>query len=105
MDDLTPYVGQAALKWCGEKERETSLDDIRYFEANWWALPGLKHYVMQAAIEAQAAALTAAQVREAADKARIAELETERDEAEWIVEHAGYPVVAEEMRRAVHNGA
>ena len=44
--------------------------------------------------------------REAAD--RIQSLEAERDrlaaiirEAEWIVEHTGYPVVAEEMRRAL----
>jgi hypothetical protein len=34
-------------------------------------------------------------------QARITELERIMREAEWIVEHAGYPVVAEEMRRAL----
>lgn len=33
-------VYAAALQWCGEKDRETSLDDIRYFQNNWQSLPG-----------------------------------------------------------------
>lgn len=41
-------VDRAALKWCVEKRRETSLDDIRYFECNWRAFPGLRKYVDEA---------------------------------------------------------
>lgn len=59
-------VHAAALQWCGEKDRETSLDDIRYFQSNWQSLPGLRSRV-----EAFARHRTAA---EAASKAEIAEL-------------------------------
>ena len=38
-------VHAAALQWCGEKDRETSLDDVRYFENNWQSLPGLRSRV------------------------------------------------------------
>lgn len=38
-------VMRAAHKWCGQKNRETSADDVRYFEANWSSLPGLKAFV------------------------------------------------------------
>jgi hypothetical protein len=38
-------IRRAALKWCGQKGRETFMDDIRYFEAQWPYLPGLKAYV------------------------------------------------------------
>ena len=55
-------VHAAALQWCGEKDRETSLDDVRYFENNWQSLPGLRSRV-----EAFARHRTAA---EAASRAR-----------------------------------
>jgi hypothetical protein len=35
-------IHAAAIQWCGEKDRETSLEDIRYFKANWKSLPGLR---------------------------------------------------------------
>lgn len=38
-------VYAAAIKWCGEKERETFPEDIAYFRHNWSALPGLRRYV------------------------------------------------------------
>jgi hypothetical protein len=38
-------VYRAAIKWCGDKERETFPEDIAYFEHNWSALPGLRAYV------------------------------------------------------------
>ena len=51
-DVLRGIVHSSAIKWCGEKERETSMDDVRYFEANWKALPGLRQYVAEAALDA-----------------------------------------------------
>jgi len=47
-DELKPTqadIHAAAIQWCREKERETSCDDIRYFESNWKALPGLRERV------------------------------------------------------------
>jgi hypothetical protein len=41
-EHLEAAVSNAAVKWCGEKERETSLDDITYFESNWRWMPGFK---------------------------------------------------------------
>lgn len=38
-------VNAAAVYWVGCKARETSLDDIRYFEANWSSLPGMRDCV------------------------------------------------------------
>ena len=38
-------ISRAAIRWCGNKERETDMDDIRYFEHNWRSLPGLRGYV------------------------------------------------------------
>lgn len=38
-------VDRAAIKWCGSKEYETSLDDVEYFRCNWRSLPGLRAYV------------------------------------------------------------
>ena len=49
-DELEPFVHEAAVQWCGEKDRETSMDDIRYFEQNWWALPGMKARVEHLAV-------------------------------------------------------
>jgi hypothetical protein len=49
-DKTTPTAAQinrAALAWCGAKDRETFHDDILYFRANWWALPGLRKWVEQ----------------------------------------------------------
>lgn len=43
--DIDRAVSRAAVTWCGEKDRETSLGDIIYFECNWRALPGLCDYV------------------------------------------------------------
>ncbi|ABF71341.1 p093 [Rhizobium phage 16-3] len=42
---LRKAVNRAAIRWCGEKDRETFMGDIIYFRANWSALPGLKKYV------------------------------------------------------------
>lgn len=38
-------IDRAAILWCGDKERETDIDDIRYFRSNWRSLPGLRVYV------------------------------------------------------------
>jgi hypothetical protein len=38
-------IRQAALRWCGAKERETFQADIDYFEANWRSAPGLRLWV------------------------------------------------------------
>jgi hypothetical protein len=38
-------VNAAAAKWCRDKERETDMDDIRYFKGQWRSLPGLRVYV------------------------------------------------------------
>ena len=46
--DLPKAVGAAAIKWCGEKDRETFQSDIEYFRTNWRALPGLRDYVLRA---------------------------------------------------------
>ena len=64
-------VHAAALQWCGEKDRETSLDDVRYFENNWQSLPGLRSRV-----EAFARHRTAT---ESASLAREDALRAERD--------------------------
>lgn len=40
-------VYRAAIRWCGEKDRETFPEDITYFEHNWPALPGLYQYVAE----------------------------------------------------------
>ena len=40
-------VYEAAIRWCGQKERETFPDDITYFQRNWSSLPGLKVFVEQ----------------------------------------------------------
>lgn len=50
-------VSDAAIKWCGEKDRETSMDDIIYFKSNWRALPGLRVYVERLATQRAALAL------------------------------------------------
>lgn len=44
-EPTSDQISRAALKWCGDKERETFMDDIRYFEAMWRSLPGLEAYV------------------------------------------------------------
>ncbi len=38
-------IEAAAIRWCGEKDRETFPEDIEYFRNNWSALPGLRAYV------------------------------------------------------------
>ncbi len=43
--EIADAVHRAAIEWCGEKERETSLDDVRYFEHNWRSFPGFKSRV------------------------------------------------------------
>ena len=42
-------IETAAIRWCGDKDRETFLGDIDYFKHNWRALPGLRKYVEEAA--------------------------------------------------------
>lgn len=42
---LRQAINRAAIRWCGEKERETFMADILYFKNNWSSLPGLKAYV------------------------------------------------------------
>ena len=55
MTDNTKYevtqadIETAAVRWCGDKERETFPEDIDYFKHNWRALPGLRKYVEEAA--------------------------------------------------------
>jgi hypothetical protein len=45
-------IYEAAIKWCGEKERETFNSDIEYFQHNWSSLPGLRAYVERVVAEA-----------------------------------------------------
>ena len=47
-------VYEAAIKWCGEKERETFNSDIEYFQHNWRSLPGLRAYVEREVAAAEA---------------------------------------------------
>ena len=49
-DGLREAVHAAAIKWCGEKERETFPEDVAYFKGNWAALPGLRQRVGEQAI-------------------------------------------------------
>jgi hypothetical protein len=42
---LRQAIDKAAIRWCGEKERETFMSDVLYFKNNWTALPGLRAYV------------------------------------------------------------
>jgi len=48
-------IDRAVLQWCGEKDRETSNDDIEYFEANWRVIPGLRSRVENLAAHREAA--------------------------------------------------
>lgn len=47
MDDAPTedQIYQAAIRWCGEKDRETFPEDVEYFRHNWSSLPGLRKYV------------------------------------------------------------
>lgn len=45
--EIDKAVYAAALIWCGEKERETFIEDIEYFKHNWRSLPGLTSYVVR----------------------------------------------------------
>jgi len=57
-DPIKTAVERAAVKWCGDKDRETDNGDILYFKNNWSALAGLRQYVLDelaAALTAQAA--------------------------------------------------
>ncbi len=50
MTNLTPTaeeIRMAGLRWCGDKERETFLEDEVYFRENWAAFPGLNEYVVR----------------------------------------------------------
>lgn len=44
---LTKAIYRAAVKWCGEKNRETFPEDIQYFKRNWKHLAGLRSRVDQ----------------------------------------------------------
>ena len=46
------HIERAALKWCGEKERETFPEDLEYFRQNWDALPGLRAHVENEVLQA-----------------------------------------------------
>jgi hypothetical protein len=48
-DQLRPFVSRAGLTWCGRKDRETFVDDQRYFASNWRTLPGLRAVVVEEA--------------------------------------------------------
>jgi hypothetical protein len=65
--DLPKAVGAAAIKWCGEKDRETFPSDIEYFRTNWRALPGLRDYVLRALAPADGLAAVDALRAEIAD--------------------------------------
>ncbi len=49
-------IYRAAIKWCGQKDRETFPEDVAYFQHNWTALAGLRSFV-----EAEVAGRTALQ--------------------------------------------
>lgn len=53
-NELDQYVSAAASAWCGAKDRETFIEDIQYFEANYKMSPGLMRFVYAAAIRALA---------------------------------------------------
>lgn len=42
-------IERAALKWAGNKERETFPEDIAYFKFHWGCFDGLKRYVLEEA--------------------------------------------------------
>ena len=79
-------IYEAALQWCGEKDRETSLDDIRYFQNNWSALPGLRRRVQAFARHREQAVQEAVAERDAG----ITALETwQRGILEWLAHECG----------------
>lgn len=47
---FSEYISEAAVTWCGQKDRETFPEDIAYFKHNWSYLPGLWPYVIRAAV-------------------------------------------------------
>lgn len=49
--ELEPYVHAAAVKWCGEKDRETFSSDIAYFENNSFSMTGFYQILIATAIE------------------------------------------------------
>jgi hypothetical protein len=49
---VAPFAYQAAVEWCGEKERETFSSDIAYFMLNWRSLPGFLDRVQRLAVRA-----------------------------------------------------
>lgn len=50
--ELDETVHRAAVKWCGEKDRETFPEDIAYFKHNWRTLPGFRDRVKTEALDA-----------------------------------------------------
>lgn len=50
--DLAPFAYDAAIQWCGEKERETFPEDIAYFMNNWRWAAGFRARVERLAIRA-----------------------------------------------------
>jgi hypothetical protein len=80
-------IYNAAHRWAGEKDRETSLDDIRYFQNNWDALPGLGKYV---AIETL--------------KRRLAEVTAERDAGRELMRQAWHELNAIRARSGAPDG-
>jgi hypothetical protein len=70
---LRPFVHDAAVAWCGRKERETGISDIEYFEHNWWAIPGLRGFVTEFA-----ATRTIAKLRIAREENEVLRTENQR---------------------------
>ncbi len=66
-------VYAAALQWCGEKDRETSLDDTRYFQNNWQHASGFRQRV-EAFASHRTQALTTARAEAEAKDAIILQL-------------------------------
>lgn len=45
--DLTPdEIYDAAVAWCGQKDRETFLDDIHYFQNNCRGFIGMRAFAI-----------------------------------------------------------
>ena len=73
--EIDKLVARAAIKWCGQKDRETFPEDGIYFKMNWNALPGLRQFVL---IEA---ATTITRLTAERDEARARAERAEREKA------------------------
>jgi hypothetical protein len=57
MKPTRDQVYQAAIRWCGQKDRETFSGDVDYFCQNWWVSLGMEAVVDQVVAEQAAQAL------------------------------------------------